>query len=424
MYDLMIRNATIVTEQELLQADLAIAERQIVAIAPALAGAAHEQIDARGLHLFPGGIDPHVHCNEPGRTAWEGFATATAALAAGGVTSCIDMPLNAHPPTCDAAAFDAKLAALQANALIDVALWGGLVPGNLENLEELAERGVVGFKAFMSNSGIDDFTAADDLTLYEGMRRAARLGKIVAVHAENDQITTALAQRAIAEGRLGVRDYLTSRPIVAELEAIGRAILLASETGCALHIVHVSSGRGIAMVAEAQARGVDVSCETCPHYLILTEADVERIGALAKCAPPLRPAEEVDALWGQVHNGNVPMIGSDHSPAPADMKQGQNFFAIWGGISGCQSSLSLLLTEGYTKRGIALAQVAGLTAGGAARRFGLWPAKGQIAIGSTADLALVDLNHTAELRATDLFFRDGIPGTPGVGQFIRIGSRP
>ncbi|MDZ4717130.1 MAG: allantoinase AllB, partial [Roseiflexaceae bacterium] len=346
MYDLIIRNSTIVTEAELLHADVGITDRQIVAIAPELAGTAGDMIDARGLHLFPGGIDPHVHCNEPGRTDWEGFATATAALAAGGVTCCFDMPLNAHPPTCDVAAFDAKLAALKPNALIDVVLWGGLVPGNLAELDGLAERGVIGFKAFMSTSGTSDFAAADDLTLYEGMRRAASLGKIVAVHAENDTITTELARRAIADGRLGVRDYLASRPIIAELEAIGRAIVLASETGCALHIVHVSTGRGIALVAEAQARGIDVSCETCPHYLILTDADVERIGALAKCAPPLRTAEHVDALWQHVHNGNVPMISSDHSPAPADMKIGENFFAIWGGISGCQSTLSLLLTEG------------------------------------------------------------------------------
>ena len=197
------------------------------------------------------------------------------------------MPLNAHPPTLDAASFDLKRAAAEASSLVDFALWGGLVPGNLDHLDELAERGVVGFKAFMSASGIDDFAASDDLTLYEGMARAARLGRIVAVHAENDAITRALAERAIAEGRTGIRDYLASRPIVAELEAISRAILFAEETGCALHVVHVSTGRGVALVAEARARGVDVTCETCPHYLVLTEEDVERIGP----ARQVRPAD-------------------------------------------------------------------------------------------------------------------------------------
>src|SRR5262249_14894039 len=175
-----------------------------------------------------------------------------------------------------------------------------------------AERGVAGFKAFMSNSGIEDFPAADDLTLYEGMACAAQLGCIVAVHAENDTLTRELAQRAVAEGRTGVLDYLASRPAVAELEAIARAILFARETGCGLHIVHVSTGRGVALVAEAQADGVDVSCETCPHYLVFTEEDVERIGPLAKCSPPIRSERERDALWGYLMDGSLPMVASDH----------------------------------------------------------------------------------------------------------------
>ncbi|HLZ56213.1 MAG TPA: amidohydrolase family protein, partial [Ktedonosporobacter sp.] len=247
--------------------DLAILDGHIVAIAPELTGTARAEIDATGLHIFPGLIDAHVHFNEPGRTAWEGFATGTRALAAGGATAFFDMPLNAHPPTLDTKSFDLKLAAAQTSSLVDFALWGGLVPGNLDRLDELAARGVIGFKAFMSNSGIEDFEAADDLTLYEGMARAAKLGSIVAVHAENDQITSTLARRAQHEGRTGVRNYLASRPVIAELEAIQRAILFAEETGCHLHIVHVSTGRGVSLVAAARDRGVDVSCETCPHYL-------------------------------------------------------------------------------------------------------------------------------------------------------------
>src|SRR6185437_2373029 len=174
----------------------------------------------------------------------------------------------------------------------DLALWGGLVPGNVGRLAELAERGVVGFKAFMSASGIDDFAAADDLTLWEGMREAGSLGLPVAVHAESDTLTSVLAARAVAGGRTTMRDYLASRPVIAELEAIGRALLLADDAGCSLHVVHVSSGRGVAIVAEARARGVDVTCETCPHYLVLSDEDAERLGAVAKCAPPLRPPAE------------------------------------------------------------------------------------------------------------------------------------
>ncbi len=417
LYDLILRNGTLVTATDTGQADLAIADGSIVAVAPGLAGTSKEEIDVRGLHIFPGVIDAHVHFNEPGRTEWEGFATGTRALAAGGTTTFFDMPLNAHPPTIDAASFDLKLAAAQASSLVDFAFWGGIVPRNLDRLDELAERGVIGFKAFMSNSGIDDFPCVDDLTLYEGMARAARLGKIVAVHAENDEITSRLARRAIAEGRTGIRDYLASRPVVAELEAIERAMLFASETGCALHIVHVSSGRGIKLVVDARQQGIDVSCETCPHYLVLTEDDVEALGAVAKCAPPLRSESEQAALWQQVLAGNVPMVASDHSPAPASMKADSNFFKVWGGISGCQSLLQLLLTEGYDKRQLPLTMIAAMTSEYIARRFGPFPSKGGLAIGADADLVLVDLQHNAVLQAPDLFYRH--QHGPYVGKMLR-----
>src|SRR5947209_18688648 len=179
-YDLIVRNGTLVTTTGTSQADLAVADGHIVALGPQLPGPSKEEINAEGLHVFPGVIDAHVHFNEPGRTSWEGFATGTRALAAGGTTTFFDMPLNAHPPTLDATSFDLKLAAAKASSLVDFAFWGGLVPQNLEQLDELAERGVIGFKAFMSNSGIDDFSAVDDYTLYKGMERAAQLGKIVA----------------------------------------------------------------------------------------------------------------------------------------------------------------------------------------------------------------------------------------------------
>jgi allantoinase len=404
-YDLIIRNATVVQPERAAQADLAVADGLIARIGPELAGGARSEVDGAGLHLLPGLIDAHVHFNEPGRAEWEGFASGSRALAAGGATCFFDMPLNAHPPTVDAASFDLKAAAARQASLVDFALWGGLVPGNLEHMEALAERGVVGFKAFMSNSGIDDFSAVDDLTLYEGMRCAARLGLPVAVHAENDQITAALARRAVAAGRTGVRDYLESRPVLAELEAIARAILLAEETGCALHIVHVSTGRGVAMVATARQSGVDVSCETCPHYLVLTEDDVERIGALAKCAPPLRPAAEREALWEHLLSGTLPMVASDHSPAPADMKTGDDFFRIWGGISGCQSTLGLLITAGVIERGLPLTTLTSVTAGFVAERFGLAGRKGGLAEGAEADCVLVDLGASAPLAAADLFYR-------------------
>jgi allantoinase len=416
-YDLIVRNGTLVTATGISNADLGVADGRIVALEPDLAGTSKEEINAEGLHVFPGVIDAHVHFNEPGRTHWEGFATGTAALAAGGTTTFFDMPLNAHPPTLDAESFDLKLKAAQAASLVDFALWGGLVPGNLAQLDELAERGVIGFKAFMSNSGIDDFQSVDDLTLYEGMMRATKLGKIVAVHAESDQLTSELARRAIEQGRTGIRDYLTSRPVVAELEAIQRAILFAQETGCPLHIVHVSSGRGIVMVAEARARGIDVSCETCTHYLVLTEDDVEELGAVAKCAPPLRPQTEQDALWQQLFDGNIPIVTSDHSPAPADMKTSPDFFKVWGGISGCQSLLQLLLTEGYDRRQLPLPTIAAITAENIARRFGPLPGKGRLAIDADADLVLVDLSSSFTLQRSDLFYRH--QQSPYAGRLLR-----
>lgn len=247
-FDTIIRGGTVVTASGLLEADVAVLDGRIAAVEPEIEGSAGAEVDAAGLHVFPGLIDPHVHFNEPGRTDWEGFSTGSRALAAGGATTVFDMPLNAHPPTVDVPAFDLKLEAALASSVVDFALWGGLVPGNVGALEGLAGRGVVGFKAFMSRSGTENFPAADDATLYEGMAEAARLGLPVAVHAENDGITHALARRFVAEGRTSPRDYLRSRPVVAELEAIGRALLLAEETGCSLYVVHVSTGRGVALV--------------------------------------------------------------------------------------------------------------------------------------------------------------------------------
>src|SRR5215831_14814338 len=204
-FDLLIRGGRVVTDSEVRAADIGIAEGKIVALEAGLSGSARETIDANGLHIFPGLIDSHVHFNEPGRADWEGFETGSRALAAGGGTLFFDMPLNAHPPTLDAPSFDQKLAAAQASSLVDFAFWGGLVPGNLDRMEELSERGVVGFKAFMSNSGIEDFPRADDRTLREGMKRAERLGKIVAVHAESEAITAELARERLAQGKTSVR---------------------------------------------------------------------------------------------------------------------------------------------------------------------------------------------------------------------------
>jgi len=412
-YDLIVRGGTVVTRDGVETVSLGIGDGVVAALSPDIEGAAREEVDAKGLHVMPGLIDVHVHFNEPGRTDWEGIATGSAALAAGGGTCFFDMPLNASPPTLDGASFDLKRRAAEGQAATDFGLWGGLVPGNLDRLDELAARGVVGFKAFMSGSGIDDFERADDLTLFEGMARAAKLGLPVAVHAENDAITAGLAQRARAEGRTGVRDYLESRPVIAEVEAIRRAVGFAEATGCALHVVHISSGAGVAAVAEARQRGVDVTGETCPHYLVFTGEDVERLGAIAKCAPPLRSAEEREALWAHLRDGGLDLVASDHSPSPPAMKQAADFFAVWGGITGVQTTLPVLLAEGHHARGLALTRIVDLIAEVPARRFRL-AGKGCIEVGMDADLTLVDLRTGQVLTDDDLLYRHRL--SPYVGR--------
>ena len=406
--DLIIRNGTVVTHDGERPTDIGIAEGRIVALQPDLRGDAQETVEATGLHIFPGLIDSHVHFNDPGREHWEGIESGSRALAAGGGTMFFDMPLNSSPPTLDAASFDAKLAVAQRTSLTDFALWGGLTPGNLDNLEGLAERGVVGFKAFMANSGIEDFPRADDATLREGMKRAAKLGRVVAVHAEDEEITSELTKRDLAQNKTSIREYLESRPIRAELRAISRAIKLADETKCALHIVHVSSAAGVARIALPRMRGANVTCETCPHYLTLTAEDMMELGAVAKCAPPLRTVSEGrNNLWANMHadSANITTIGSDHSPSPPEMKADQNFFKIWGGISGVQHTLPVLLTEGYEKRGLPLHQIARLTSFNVAERFQLPHNKGRVAIGADADFALVDLSQKFTVRSEELFYR-------------------
>ncbi len=415
-FDSIIRNGTIVTADAIRRADIGITEGKIAAIGANLSGSASEEIDAANLHIFPGAIDAHVHFNEPGRTEWEGIETGSRALAAGGGTMFFDMPLNAHPPTCDKESFKLKNAAAEAKSVTDFALWGGLVPGNLDKLEELAKCGVIGFKAFMSNSGIDDFSSVDDQVLRAGMKIAAQLKLPVAVHAESDSMTAQLAQKAIAENRTSVRDYLDSRPIEAELDAIRRAIDISGETGCKLHVVHVSSATGVQLITAARARGVDVTCETCPHYLVLTDQDVEQLGAVAKCAPPLRSKAEQGKLWSEVLTGNVHTIGSDHSPAPPDMKTSENFFKVWGGISGVQHMLPLLI-DSVADDVRRLTIISAATSSNIAKRFKLPTTKSGIAIGSDADLALVDTNDTTAIAKNDLLYRH--KQSPYVGRRLK-----
>jgi allantoinase len=412
--DLIIRGGHVVTPSGVSLADVALSDGVISAVGANLSSAP-EEIDATGLHVLPGGIDAHVHFDEPGHTDWETIASGTAALAAGGYSAFVDMPLNSLPVTIDGESFDQKLSAARASSSLDFGLWGGLVPDNLDRLEELHARGALGFKAFMCASGLDEFPACDEPTLREGMRRIAALGSILLLHAEDPTIVGRLSRQAIAEGRTKALDYNRTRPATAEVEAISRAISMAGDTGCAIHIVHVSTAEGVRRIKEAQAQGIDVSGETCPHYLLYTDQDVGRLGGLGKCAPPFRTARDREELWALLADGSLPMVVSDHSPSSPDLKRGEDFFKLWGGISGCQSTRHLLL-EGAHERSIDLAVIACATSTNVARRFGL-ARKGEVSVGFDGDLWLADLSHESVVRPQDLFYR--YPSSAHEGQAIR-----
>jgi allantoinase len=396
-FDLLIRGARPLPE-------IGIADGKIVGFA---SGSAREEIDASGLIVLPGVVDAHVHFNEPGRTDWEGWETGSCGAVAGGVTTVCDMPLNSTPPVMDAKAFDAKFAAAKEKSVCDFALWGGLTSQNVDRLEELAARGVMGFKAFMAHSGIDDFPRADLATLRAGMKRAVKLNLPVAVHAEFD--------RDLPRPGTGVRDYLASRPIESECAAIAAALEIAGETGCALHVVHVSSSEGLSLIADAKRRGVNATSEVCAHYLIFTGEDVERLGAVAKCAPPMRDAGNLAALWKHVRAGNVDTLGSDHSPSPWKLKEHADFFKVWGGISGVQHLLPVLLDGGLEP-----VSIARLASEAPARRFRL-PDKGKLEVGADADLSLVDLRESTTVCAEDLFYRH--KHSPYIGRCLRARVR-
>ena len=362
-------------------------------------GDARETIDATGLVVLPGVVDAHVHVNEPGRAEWEGWVAATRGAARGGVTTIADMPLNSIPPTTDAAAFDAKYDAASRGALVDFALWGGLVGDHERRLRELAECGVVGVKAFTCASGVAEFPHLDAALQPRALAAASRAGLLVALHCEDPEVlSTPLRSDASA--------WLESRPIAAELAAIERVRPTAHG---AVHVVHASCA---ATVTAAKRAGLSV--ETCPHYLAFDADDVARVGSALKCAPPIRRGAR-EELWDAVLRGDVDYVASDHSPCTPALKQGA-FVAAWGGVSGIQSTLPVMLTEGVHARGLRLETLAQLVASRPAARLGL-TRKGEIRAGKDADLVLVDLDREWTLDAADLETRSGI--SPYLGRRFR-----
>lgn len=403
--DLVIRGGTVILPTGRRDADIAVTNGTISAIGSEVGDGA-ETIDARGLVVLPGVVDPHVHFNEPGRESWEGWDAGTRGAARGGVTTVLEMPLNAHPPTTTPAAFDAKLRVASQKALVDFGLWGGLVPDNLQELDALHQCGVVGFKAFMSHSGIDDFQRVTDGVLAIGLKVTARLGALVGVHAESQELLDRFAAEA------DPLSWCHSRPPEAEVEAIQRLLVCmrGAGKGVRAHVVHVSCAEGLAAVDAARSKGVAITAETCPHYLAFDERDFERIGPALKCAPPIRASATREALWEALLAGLVDFIGSDHSPCPAAAKQkgDDDIRLAWGGIAGIQATLPVLMTEGVHRRGLSLERLAHLTATAPAQAFGLYPRKGAVVVGADADVALVDPEHEWTLEPAELETRSGV----------------
>ncbi len=418
--ELVVRGGRIVTPDGVQRADLAVALGRIVKVAPEITDEADATLDASGSFVFPGILDAHVHFNEPGRTEWEGLATGSAALAAGGGACFFDMPLNSEPPVIDAAAFREKRLLAEQKSCVDFGLWGGLVPGNRDKLAGLRDAGAIGLKAFMCGSGIDSFAMVDATTLREGMKRAAKLGLLVAVHAEDEKLAAKFTAEQRAKAKTDARAFLASRPVEVELEAIRTALEVAGETGCALHIVHVSSPEGIALVTEARAQRVDVTAETCPHYLLLNDKDVLRLGAVAKCAPPLRDEERRLGLWQELRAGHIQTVGSDHSPAPPEMKTSRDFFEIWGGIAGCQHAFELLFSEVSGSFEKDLPMLAAVLARNVARRFRIDAHKGQLAEGRDADFTLVKPAKERLISADELWTRHRLSAYVGRRSRVRV----
>lgn len=410
-YDLIIRNGNLVCSDKVKKADVAVCDGLIAEIAPEITGTAAETVDAAGKYVFAGETDGHVHFNDPGRTEWETIKTGSSALAAGGGVAYFDMPLNCSPCTLDAKNFRAKLAVAQKDSLVDYGFWGGFTPKNLDKLEELAECGVIGFKAFSCFSGIDEFERADDYTVLIGMEKLAKLGLPLMVHCENAEITRDLTALALSQNKTMVRDYFAARPPITEIENVSRMISFAEETGCKLIIAHISTARAVELVTEARKRGVDVYCETIGHYLILTDDVVERLGTVAKCSPPIRDAQNQTKMWGKLLNDEIAFVSSDHSPCDPKLKDGE-FLKVWGGISACQTTLSGLLTHAYHDRKVPLTDIAKLTSQNVNEIFNI-KGKGKIAVGYDGDFALVDLDKEFVLQAEDLFYKHKV--SPYVG---------
>ncbi|MDY4534050.1 MAG: allantoinase AllB [Tractidigestivibacter sp.] len=421
MNDLVIKNGKVILADGAVVTDVAVKDGKISQIGQDLEGT--ETIDATGLVVSPGMVDGHAHITSMGggyRDQWEGYETGTAACAKGGVTTIVEMPLNQIPSTTDGASLQAKYDSGKDQLRVDTASLGGLVPFNLDGgIQELDEGGVCGYKCFLATCGDrsikGDFQNVDDYSLYEGMRQIAKTGKVLSLHCENAALTDTLGKKAVEADAHTLKEFVASRPVFTEVEAVRRAIFFAKVTGCRINICHCTCWEAVAEVVKAREEGVDVTCETCPHYLYFTTDDLDAIGATTKCTPPIRDKAEQEGLWKYLLDGGISMVVSDHSPCTPDLKDRENPFDAWGGISSIQNCMDLMFDEGVQKRGMSLVRFAEVMATDAADRFGL-AQKGRIEVGKDADFCLIKPNSPYTLKAEDLEYRNKI--SPWIGRTI------
>lgn len=407
--DLVIRAARAVIDGSETSASVAISGGKIVGLGSVDApwDAAAEQVIADDEVLIPGVVDTHVHVNEPGRTEWEGFASATAAAAAGGVTTIIDMPLNSIPPTTTLEALALKRSVAAPKARVDVGFWGGAIPSSLGHLRELHEAGVFGFKCFLAPSGVDEFPELDAVQLRSAMEEIASFDGRLIVHAEDP--------RHLHEDPPGTDPvaFAATRPDAAEVDAIASVIAGVRATGVRAHILHLSSAAALPAIRAAKAEGLPLTVETCPHYLTFDAAHIPAGGTQYKCCPPIRDEANREALWGALFDGTIDIVASDHSPATAELKlAGAGDFALaWGGIAGLEVSLSAIWT-GASARDRSLADVVGWMSVATASWAGL-EAKGGIAVGKDADLVAFAPDAERVIHAGELHHKNAVTAFDG-----------
>lgn len=383
----VLRSRRIVTPHGMRDGAVAVSNGIITAIGqhPQIAPGAII-LDVGDLVVSPGVVDPHVHINEPGRTEWEGFETATRAAAAGGITSLVDMPLNSSPITTGVESFKTKLVAAQGKLFVDCGFHAGLVPENAKNIGDLLDSGVLGVKVFLVHSGIDEFPNAAETDLRLAMPAIAERGLPLLVHAE---LQNGSEGHNLNPSRYA--DYLASRPCKWENEAIALMIHLCKEFGCRVHIVHLSSSESLQQLREAKSAGLPMSVETCPHYLFFSSEEIPDGDTRFKCAPPIRERENNEQLWEALKEGVIDFVASDHSPCPPEMKllESGDFMKAWGGIASLQFGLSIMWTEAK-KRGFQITDIARWMSANPARLVGLEQKKGAIAPGYDADFVIWD----------------------------------